>query len=118
MSTFVSCTSNLVGINVTNPDPPAQPVFTSMSLAGSPNSGPKPLSVTFSGRLVRNDTGAGLAAQNPHILYNGSDTGATVTTDPNGYYTFNIGFPNAGNYAVQTSFPGTTAFKGCYSEIV
>ena len=83
-------------------------VDTTTTLSLSPPSANPSQTVTASGRLTRNDTGAGLSGFKEDILLAGVLIG-TAITDANGNYSFNLTAPaTPGSYTVKAQFLGAT----------
>lgn len=94
-------------------------VQSSISINVSPRSGSPPLSVSITGKLTRDDTGAALGGRGPIKLHQNGVVVDSMSTsyDPAtlGQYAFTVTLPK-GTYSFFTEFPGDDEFLGCLKE--
>ena len=73
--------------------------------------------ISFTGRLTRPDTGAGLAGKTISLEHPPGTTAKTGTTDTNGNYTITVNAPTVeGTYQYRTSFAGNSVFGSVFSR--
>ena len=88
---------------------------TSITIAVSPTSGTPPLDVTISGKLTRDDTGAGV--RNLFInLYRDNVKIDTKPSGAGGAYSFTDRITETGFFNYFTEFEGNLKFQGCEEE--
>jgi len=100
--TFLPDTSNVITHTVGAAPPPPSDIVATLVLSTSPNPSLAGATVTCSGRLTRNDTGAGVAGSTVQVFVNGSPvSGATAVTDSTGGFSIALVFTIDGSYQVQ-----------------
>ncbi len=89
---------------------------TSITIAVSPGSGAPPLEETISGKLTRDDTGAGI--QVPIKLFKDDVEIDSKFAGVGGSYSFTDSLPDTGVFVYYTKFEGNLKFQGCEGVIL
>lgn len=79
-------------------------VASSLSLTLSPSTASPGQTISYSGKLTRNDTGAGVPSETISISHPSGT--ATKTTDSSGNYSGTFSAPSEGSYTIVASFGG------------
>lgn len=103
--TYAGCSSNTVTVTATE----VVVIPTSITIT-APSSVSVGQAFTVSGRLTRNDTGAGIAGQTIYLYFDASALGHTVpVTDASGYYSCpDAAIVSAGSYTLKAEFLGAS----------